>query len=776
MINIQEFCKTLELENKLYYDKYKNPEQYNLKFDNYLSDNKEINNILSQIIKRNGEQTYLYAPTGSGKTYTLIKDVFENTQETDVNFLFVPTYSQAKQIEQEYNIPAIVGGKDNHSRIDYYIIENNQLIINQHNYVVVYDKAVDVLTFIKDLKEFDNNLIPHIIIDEAHSLSTARFRDNALKYLRKLITTVLGKNGSVIYTTASYMNMTWTQFDNLVFCTPRNEIQNFKELKIYINKNPKLSLQQFLKNVVRTEGSGLIRLNDKIMQEGIKTNLEKLQYKVEKLNGEEKGYEITEDDKIIYNNDVLEAVVNNSVLPDIDYTICTSLLDAGQNVKGIGSIDNQPKDFNAYYVINNFMNLNIPNLQQFSNRIRFQYNKFGIVYYNQDVEDVPEKEFKGKEQIIKNVVFRFKEQLRALNAIKDILEHTKTTETEFLTIEEVEENIRSILNNVNHKNGHDNSFGGAISYENGKFIISYAYLHQYIEDIYHFKLTQYFPQFIKVLEDIFGMKVSICELYFEEKEENDIEKLTKEKLLKIRENKKFINNYYESEYKTIREQTLFQNCLDFVKLGLTIEDAIEKVCTLNKCQLNNLRSRLIREKIEKYLNEYTKKMLCDIITNKKSMTEIKDPELYDTFDRILKNLKHIPKLKQGMLIGMNIDELLKIYENAKTNKEVSNYVYDYQVKKMNENYLINPKLLNVPSAKVQRRIIDYVVKLGFKLNEKNRFEISKKRMDELLQILKDEEKIEYKQKELEQELKFIFKTWTVKKKLQTILQLIELNI
>ena len=54
--------------------------------------------------------------------------------------------------------------------------------------------------------------------------------------------------------------------------------------------------------------------------------------------------------------------------------------------------------------------------------------------------------------------------------------------------------------------------------------------------------------------------------------------------------------------------------------------------------------------------------------------------------------------------------------------------------------------------------------------------MSQKRTNELLEIIKEEEKVNITQKKLEYLLSLIFKTWNITKQKQTVLRLIKLNL
>lgn len=779
--NIIEFYELLKLCNQLFYEEYKEPNKYFYEFKNYLSDTIEIKEKLLELLKRNGEQTFFCAPTGSGKTFEIIEEIFKSSDKDTLDILCVPNRSQALQIEKEYGITALVGkstidDKENLSKIKYYIDNQKQVKLIENIHVCVYDKSSDIIEFINILNKFKNNLKINFVIDESHSLASAKFRDGALRQLRTLIDIILQQNGSVLYTTASADLMVWGKFDNVIFCDYKYPTDKFQNIKVYLNKNTDMKYLQFVENVLNQEKKGIIRLNDKKQQTELKTQLQNKGYSAETLTSDDKTYDIDENGNIRYHNNVLDSVINHSVLPPVDFTICTSMFDVGQNIVGIGSNDNKPKDFKTFFAINNYQNLNLENIQQLANRVRFPYQTFGIIYCNKNTNLSSEKNFKNKKTLIKNIFFQFQKQIKwiqyGINTLQEINKDEQNCE------EIVKNNIQSLLNFKDITYEKDNSFGGAITYEHGKLCIIWSYLLQYIMTVYYRQLYSHFPQFTKELEKIFNKKVEICEYDFDIKDSTHVDTMfTKEKFLKLIENKDFIKNYNDDKYISIHKEKLFKESMEFVILGEKIETAIQQVCTYSQHELNKLRSKLIHKKIKKYLTKNEKQLLVDIICNKKELSDIKNPETYDTIDRIMKNQKYIKKLKSGLEIGIDLDTMLNVIENANNNKEIKHFLDEFQVKENNKNYLYSKSLLMSSSCRIQLHILDYVIKCGFNTNSNNNhIEMSQKRTNELLEIIKEEEKVNITQKKLEYLLSLIFKTWNITKQKQTVLRLIKLNL
>lgn len=760
MNELKDFYELNKICNLTFYKKFTEPIKYQFDFENYLSDNSNITKSIIKTLQQNGKQTFLFAPTGSGKTYTMIHEVFQQTKNNNhdtVNFICVPNHSQAKQIEQEYHIPALVGG-ENKKEIQYYIDEDLQLHLINQTYSCVYDKVSEIITFIEYLQQHQYNIKVNLVIDEAHSLSAAKFRNHALQLLQKTIQLVLNHHGSVLYTTASAEAMAWISFDNYIFCTQKNPKTKFNSLKVYINNDKTISFHKFMIETLHQNGNGIVRLNDKTLQTKTKKELEELQHTVEKVNGDEKGYTVDENDQITYNNDLLDAVVNHSTLPNVDYSICTSMLDAGQNITGIGDEKLQPKDFHAYYIINNYHNLNLLNIQQFANRLRFPFDSYQIIYCNLNVNEKLNKKFYSLNSLIPIVFQSFQKSLQYLKETESALK--KKYENETNQTELVQAEMNHILNYQNQKYQQDNSFGNAISYTNGEFLISYAYLLQYILETYYHELYGNFNEFKHALEELFHINVEVYTITknIDCNKTVEIEKLTKKDLLKYYNDKDFLKNYKNSDYQEITETKLFQECIGLTKLGESISDAIYKTCTYSNQELNQLKSKLIKKKLTKYLTTEEKELLCEIIKGEKELCEISNVSTYETIDRILKNTSYVKYLKKGLLIGIDIDTMIHVIEESKNNRAISNYLKEYQAIQNNKNYLIDNNLLSSKNCRVQRIILDYVTKLGFQLDTKNRFKMSAKRIEELIQLIKYEESVTYTKRQLENYLKLIFKT------------------
>ena len=238
----------------------------------------------------------------------------------------------------------------------------------------------------------------------------------------------------------------------------------------------------------------------------------------------------------------------------------------------------------------------------------------------------------------------------------------------------------------------------------------------------------------------------------------EIEKLTKKDLLKYYNDEDFLKDYKNSDYQEIIESSLFQECIGLTKLGESLSDAIYKTCTYSNQELNQLKSKLIKKKLTKYLTSEEKELLCKIIKGEKELCEISNVSTYETFDRILKNTSYVKYLKKGLLIGIDIDTMIHVIEESKNDRAISNYLKEYQAIQNNKNYLIDKNLLSSKNCRVQRIILDYVTKFGFQLDTKNRFKMSAKRIEELIQLIKDEESVTYTKRQLENYLKLIFKT------------------
>ena len=165
------------------YNQFNEPYQCKITFDQYLNNAEETKKELFRVATLEGKKTFVCAPTGTGKTYTIITEIFQEIMEQKsqntiyMNLLLVPNRSQSEQIQEEYEpykIKSIVGvGKNEQPR--------KISMTRSQDYSFVFDK-------IDDLKEvlyyFKNNNIKFkvcMVVDEAHTLTVARFRNRAIE-------------------------------------------------------------------------------------------------------------------------------------------------------------------------------------------------------------------------------------------------------------------------------------------------------------------------------------------------------------------------------------------------------------------------------------------------------------------------------------------------------------------------------------------------------------------------------------------------------------------
>jgi hypothetical protein len=149
--------------------------------DKYLSERKEE---LFQIFD-DSKKVSLDAPTGCGKTYTIIEYLKYRHSLGEISCVVVPTRTLCLQIAEKYDIGKIMGGT-----------KEDQ---------IEYDRGIFVTTFEcfqSELKKFHNSLVIHnFCIDEAHLLinhNTRDFRRNSITEMLTYINKVESKK-RIIY-------------------------------------------------------------------------------------------------------------------------------------------------------------------------------------------------------------------------------------------------------------------------------------------------------------------------------------------------------------------------------------------------------------------------------------------------------------------------------------------------------------------------------------------------------------------------------------------------
>lgn len=739
-----------------FYGKWKQPHSEKLYFDNYLEDNPITKKNVTKLCKTEGSKTLIAAPTGAGKTHLMIKTIFPILQEERkkdsicLNLFFVPTRSQSEQIANEYDdIYSIVGDETNYREIN---TEHGE------NYSIVYEKAGEVLETISRMKENGEKLDIHLVVDECHTLTIADFRNDAIENIFKLEELVLKEKGSVLHITATPMAMAWNNYNELLFFAKCNTKPSFNNLNLFVNTKTRHTTD-FVKDVILPKEKGIIRINNKTSQNKLYEDLTQMGHKTYKVNGDDKSFETDEQGNVIYNNELLNAIINESLIVHSAYTLCTSMLDAGQNIKGIGNLLNKDNQYCGYFCITNILDLDLIAIQQFSNRLRYPVDSYNIIYCNPDIHNQfrnnVSKIFRDIFTLLKNIMYYFRMDMERYQKVAEF-EMNILKQTGIYDEESFEKERQHILGFKDVKTNRNNAYGKAITYEDCEYKVHYNFLFKYIYNQYMHQLFFHFDEFVQQIEELFHIQVNVVDNILEfECKSNGNEEL-KEKLLTLAKNDDFINYYYKQEYADVRNTTLFKNAEFLYRTGLPLQDAIEICCNVsNDFQLNKIKNDNTYKFVKKEFELKDYELLEKILNKEILFDDLKPSDRKDRIGTVLLNDTLIKKVKQMLKIGIPIKTALSVEPH-----QFSKYIKQYQIIENNKLFLKSETSINVSGSKTQYIILDYIVhRLGFDVGKNNQIVMTEEKLCDIIKLINDQQKTNCTKTQLMNLLKMIFNTW-----------------
>ncbi|CEN26631.1 CHC2 zinc finger domain-containing protein [Paraclostridium sordellii] len=282
-----DHLKDKEVDNKeveiINYSQYKATET--IEVNKYISEIKSgiINCVASAI---GGNINLLIAPTGSGKSYTMINTL----KDLNIKALFIlPNASNVQQAMVEYNIPGAYGNDLSPIRA----MKNGNIV------AMTWDKT-------KQLKDID--LSEHIIvIDEIHQTFTDLYRSEAIKALYDITDRCKGR----IDITATPNKLDFKIYDTI---TEYKQLEqtNYK-VTTYNGIDTKLII-----DILNKSNKSALLMNDKSTLKYISENINKASKVVISDN---------KDDNKLYNN-----IMINSNMGEYETLLNTSVIVAGVNI------------------------------------------------------------------------------------------------------------------------------------------------------------------------------------------------------------------------------------------------------------------------------------------------------------------------------------------------------------------------------------------------------------------------------------------------------------
>lgn len=673
-----EFIKKLKRE----YDLIQKPSK-NIYIDKYI-DYKTIKSLLEF-----GKLNLLVAPTGAGKTYSIMEAIKELSKENPTTCYIIACPNRIQNIQnKKYGVVVRVGG-----------IEKEY---NLKTVSMVYDLAEET---IKQCEMEGREVV--LIVDEAHQLIDAyNYRKKAIKGLLKLI-----ENNSIkrtLFITATpkkidkslgIFNYNYTYY---IRYKEKNKANNVKTLKILIAENKENTLINIIKQNKEKGIISVVELNDIEEQQLYELVLKNKGFNIETLHSKNKTY-------------IYDSIIEKDIIPaGVDVLLTTSMLECGTNIKNTNvsfiAIPNKPSQ------------LDLDCLEQFYARPRL-YNKTFYLILKDPIKKEVKKDKKDGEVSEKN------------KDIKKGEEASKNKEKEKIKIgfilfenlvkkfgDEITERIQDI-NNV---------------LENLSTIIP--------EEKSEFKkevINRLVDSFSKDIESDGKSITRECIVFNDEFQrfEPDYYLFTK-KVFKM-----FYQQYYynikwlkaELEYRIKCDEVIVEYVKD------TISDDLKK--DIKSTKTNKSKKKKDRkEEVKNILLE----MLGDTDTSQDLLEDLKEyinDSKYLSFARqkekiskLIVEKKSIELIRKMLDIGQDIKTSISIVANRKTDKEVKekiceigyinlNNIYGKLYKERNEEET-NIRDPLIPKAKqveyfIIRNILDEVMKSKGRLSEEKKTSLAK---------------------------------------------------
>lgn len=576
-------------------------------------DIKEVKELLL-----NRGKSLVTAGVGTGKTYNFInvcKEIIKNNSDEYLILFLTPTKTLSEQNGEQYNIHTVISG----------INEIKSYDVN----TVVYDK-LDLI--IDNIHRYKNRKII-LIVDEAHELIYAKnYRNKTLKRIKALEEIA----HSIIHLTATpTANKTIYEYQNIIEV---RDTQTIKKVNVIeVERNSKGETGEGIEKALINEVIKHFKADKKaIVQYNTHEGLNKIKTELEKVFPSKKISLMTSQTKEL-NKDFEYLIQNNKINENIDLVLCTSVLNAGINIKN--------KDIELIYVINkNRSKLDL--IKQFAGRTRCVNTSLTIIKYKN--EDNQEQYIKSFEEELKE---EFNKGLEIAKSKRNKLENILLFVTEETQGKNYIEGITFIKNYKSNKD----PFSSCILYNEDKMCIEIDKELLLLEAINNVsrrynKLPS--KQFEKLLKDFLKCDTVEFTKAKETEEGEEINQNINQSKKEDREKKKEFKINFVEEFEMLQND----NKEDFIEI-LKSKFEGEEIATLkdlinfktsevrelyNKLITNNEGQKILRNTriIYKKYHDIYKDCIKDYIINNFNDKCFKAP-LYRAFNKAFRNLKKL---------------------------------------------------------------------------------------------------------------------------------------
>ena len=332
-VNVQKIMQESHIVRDMFYgDGYECKKIKKCKYQQYLLDNKDNEEVLDEAIRSKGIKLVI-APTGAGKSYSLIERARILTAQ-DKNckvIIALPTRTLALQVGTQKGVYKMVGG-DNFN-------PNSQIISS------TYEKMFEIENYILTQRILNKQVKIYLILDECHLLvSQHLFREQAIKSLIQYIEKNYFESTLLISATPSPMSL--FRADEIIQFQSTNKTPVIDKVEIVTVDDA----TEYIKNLDFQKEFPFIRLNNK-------PEIDRL---IKDMS--QKMVRITRDDK---NTSYYKDIVDNSKINNtgVDGMLVTSVLEAGVN------ITDYPENIIPTAVFTDWK-ISTDDIEQFLNRVR----------------------------------------------------------------------------------------------------------------------------------------------------------------------------------------------------------------------------------------------------------------------------------------------------------------------------------------------------------------------------------------------------------------------